>query len=101
MWASNLAPDDADLGALDGPLGAVDVCDTVNSAFPNCARFEARLYVQATRLPQYQFAAAVSSTPSSFNSDVPGLVLRFLRIVSRCQKRVGSSIVPSLVAVAC
>jgi hypothetical protein len=33
VWPGDLAPDDADLGALDGPLSAVDVCETVNLPF--------------------------------------------------------------------
>jgi hypothetical protein len=31
VWPGDLAPDDADLGALDGPLSTVDVCGTVNN----------------------------------------------------------------------
>lgn len=29
MWPGDLAPDDADLGALDGLLCAVDVCEVL------------------------------------------------------------------------
>jgi hypothetical protein len=79
----DLAPDDTDLGALDGALGAVDVCALV-SACSHAASSYLRLYVQATRLPAYHCAAAVSSTPSSLSREVPGLVLRFLL---RCERR--------------
>jgi hypothetical protein len=97
----DLAPDNADLGALDGPLSTVDVCDSVNLPPPLLGVFRAQWNVHATRFPQYQFAAAVSSTPSSFNSDVPGLVLRFLRIVSGIALCITEVAVPSLVAVIC
>jgi hypothetical protein len=97
----DLAPDDADLGALDGPLSAVDVCRCVNVPPLLLCVFRAQWNVHATRFPQYQFAAAVLSTPSSFNSDVPGLVLRFLRIVSGSHACIAGAVVPSLVAAVC
>lgn len=81
VWPGDLAPDDTDLGALNSPLSTVDVCKAVNFHLA-IAGPDAQMYVHATRLPQYHCAAAVSSTPSSFNSEVPGLVLRFLHFVS-------------------
>jgi hypothetical protein len=97
----DLAPDDADLGALDGPLSTVDVCEYVSFPHRMLCGVRAQWDVHATRFPQYQFAAAVLSTPSSFNSDVPGLVLRFLRIVSESHGCNAGVFVPSLVAAVC
>jgi len=37
VWPGDLAPDDADLGALDGLLSTVDICEAVNPPF-HCAR---------------------------------------------------------------
>lgn len=82
MWPGDLAPDDADLGALNGPLSTVDVCTCVLIPIDDDLLSGRGLYVHATRLPAYHCAAAVSSTPSSLSSEVPGFVLRFLRIVS-------------------
>jgi hypothetical protein len=49
VWPGDLAPDDADLGALDGALSAVDVCATVNLAIPgslvgSCCTYMLRAY---------------------------------------------------------
>jgi hypothetical protein len=80
----DLAPDDADLGALDGPLSTVDVCEAVNPPSSN-VRFH---------IPIVRTGNALSAVPVGRLG-----VVNTLELQKRCAG-VGVAL-SSLVAVVC
>lgn len=76
MWAGDLSPDDADLGATDLSLRAVDEGNLLTEveAVTGQRQFSSPVPTVSTYL-----AALVSSTPSILIKLVPGVVMRLPR----------------------